>query len=169
MFFIFSFIPLKHATKPSKHVKMKQICSRHYVIWWWIFTVFQFLSRAFTCKKKFRQFIWCVHVSERLSEYLYKRVSVCEFGCAMCAVRQGIVLLCGLSKYFHLFIFRFEVIYFAWKSKFHATSYNKSQQTISCAILWTTEWCLKLYITFSHSLTHSLNRQPPSIMFMTIV
>ena len=81
---------------------MKQICSTHYVIWW-IFTFYQFLSRAFTCEK-FRQFIWCVR--DRM--YVYG-----------CASRDRVV---DCESFFLPCAFRFEVIYFAWKSEFHATA-----------------------------------------------
>lgn len=68
-------------------------------------------------EKKFRQFIWCAYVSERVRKWvcecMHEYYSVCMYGFAL---RDRVVV------WIESFTFRFEVIYFAWKSKFRATA-----------------------------------------------
>lgn len=61
------------------------------------------------------------------------------------------------SSYFSLWSYLFRM-----KIQISCYSYNKSQQTISYAILWAAEWYLKPFLTFPHylSLFFSCRRQP---------
>lgn len=66
--------------------------------------------------KKFRQFIW------RVCVYVWVGVWVYGYVLCVCVCAKGLCCCVDWVREFLFFFFHFEVIYFAWKSKFHATA-----------------------------------------------